>query len=103
MFEVSEGDELHYVSEDRLSFGWTQDPVIAIQHLHVCKVGVTDPNYDDGHGKVWSLDYGLSGVGHVCDHAVCQDQQDEVLLDVRKQIKKYNQSNCNSRFNQGFC
>lgn len=81
VFEVAEGDELNDVPEDGLSFGWAQDPVVAVQHLHVAEVGVPDPNDDDGHGEVGSLNDGLPRVGHVGDDAVCQDQQDEVLLE----------------------
>lgn len=81
VFEVAEGDELNDVPEDGLSFGWAQDPVVAVQHLHVAEVGVPDTNDDDGHGEVGSLNDGLPRVGHVGDDAVCQDQQDEVLLE----------------------
>ena len=49
--------------------------------MHVAEVGVPDPDDDDGHGEVGGLDDGLPGVGHVCDDAVRQDQQDEVLLE----------------------
>lgn len=80
MFEVTKGDELDDVPEDRLSFGGTQDPVIAVQHLHVAEVGVPDSNDDDRHGEVGGLDDGLPRVRHVGDDAVRQDEQDEVLL-----------------------
>lgn len=80
MFEAAERDELDDVPQHRLPFGRAQDPVVAVQHLHVAEVGVPDPDDDDGHGEVGGLDDGLPGVGHVCDDAVRQDQQDEVLL-----------------------
>lgn len=80
MFEVTEGDKLDDVSEDRLSSGRSQDPVITIQHLHVAEVGIPDPDDDDRHGEVGGLDDSLPRVGHVGDDTVCQDQQDEVLL-----------------------
>ena len=85
MLEVAEGDKLDDVPEDRLSFRRSQDPVVAIQHLHVAEVGVPDPDDDDGHGEVGGLDDGLPRVGHVGDDAVRQDQQDEVLLRDRTQ------------------
>lgn len=80
MLEVAEGDELDDVPEDGFSSGWSQDPVIAVQHLHVAEVSAPDPDDDDGHGEVGGLDDGLPGVGHVRDDAVRQDQQDEILL-----------------------
>lgn len=80
MFEVSEGHELNDVSKDRLSLGRPQDPVVAIQHLHVAEVGIAHAHDDDRHGEVGGVDDGLPGVSHVCDDAVGQDQQDEVLL-----------------------
>ena len=80
MFEVAEGDELDDVPEDRLSFGRSQDPVVAIQHLHVAEIGVPDPDDDDGHGEVRGVHNGLPRVRHVSDDAVRQDQQDEVFL-----------------------
>lgn len=83
MFEVAEGDKLDDVPEDGFSFGRSQDPIVAVQHLHVAEVGVPDPDDDDGHGQVGGLDNGLPGVGHVGDDAVRQDQQDEVLLEER--------------------
>lgn len=86
MFEVAEGDELDDVPEDGLSFGRPQDPVVAVQHLHVAEVGVPDPDDDDGHGEVGGLDDGLPGVGHVGDDAVGQDQQDEVLLKQKVEV-----------------
>lgn len=88
VFEVSEGDKLDDVSEDRLSFGRSQDPVVSIQHLHVAEISVPDPNNNDGHGQVGGLDNGLSRVGHVGDHTVRQDQQDEVLLMKEYQEEK---------------
>lgn len=87
MFEVSKGDELDDVPEDGLSFGGPQDPVIAVQHLHIAKVRIPDSNYDDGHGEVGRLDDGLPGVGHVSDDAVRQNQQDEVLLGGGQTVK----------------
>lgn len=38
------------------------------------------------------MDDGLPGVSHVCDDPVCQDQQDEVLLEseVRWQVGEKN-------------
>lgn len=80
VFEVPEGHELDNVSKDRLSFGRPQNPIIAIQHLHVTEVSIAHAHDDDRHGEVGGVDYGLPGVGHVCDDAVGQDQQDEVLL-----------------------
>lgn len=85
MFEVSEGHELNDVSKDRLSLGRPQDPVVAIQHLHVAEVGIAHAHDDDRHGEVGGVDDGLPGVSHVCDDAVGQDQQDEVLLPHRCQ------------------
>jgi len=80
VLEVAERDELDDVPEDGFSFGRPQDPVVAVQHLHVAEVGVPDADDDDGHGEVGGLHDGLPGVGHVGDDAVRQDQQDEVLL-----------------------
>lgn len=80
VFEVPEGHELNNVSQDRLSFGRPQNSVVAVQHLHVAEVSVAHPHNDDRHGEVGGVDDGLPGVGHVCDDAVGQDQQDEVLL-----------------------
>lgn len=74
MFEVTEGDKLDNVSEDWLSFWRSQDPIIAIQHLHVAEVSVPDPDNDDGHGEVGGLDDGLPCVSHVGDDPVRQDQ-----------------------------
>lgn len=73
MFEVTEGDKLDDVSEDRLSFGWSENPVIAIQHLHVTEVGVPNSNNNDRHGQVGRLDDGLPRVRHVSDDAIRQD------------------------------
>lgn len=80
MFEVPERHELDNVSKDRLSLGRPQNPIIAIQHLHVTEVSIAHSHNDDRHGEVGGMDDGLPGVGHVCDDAVGQDQQDEVLL-----------------------
>lgn len=80
VFEVPKWHKLDNVSKHRLALGWPQDPIIAIQHLHVTKIGVPHPNDDDWHGKVRGMDNGLSGVSHVCDDAIRQDQQDEILL-----------------------
>ena len=88
MLEVAEGDELDDVPEDGLSFRRSQDPVVAVQHLHVAEVGVPDPDDDDRHGEVGGLDDGLPRVGHVGDDAVRQDQQDEVLLRDRTQTSR---------------
>ena len=80
MFEVPKWHKLDNVSKHRLALGRPQDPIIAIQHLHVAKIGVPHPNDDDWHGKVRGMDNGLSGVSHVCDDAIRQNQQDEILL-----------------------
>lgn len=81
VFEVPERDELDDVPQDGLSFRRSQDPIVAVQHLHVAEVGVPNPNDDDGHGEVGGLDDGLPCVSHVSNDTVCQDQQDEVLLE----------------------
>lgn len=80
MFEVPEWDKLDDVTEDRLASERSQDPIVAIQHLHVTEVSVPNANDDYGHGQVRRLDNGLPGVGHVGDDTVREDQQDEVLL-----------------------
>lgn len=80
MFEVLEGDELDDVAQDRLALGRPQDPVVAVQDLHVGEVGVAHADDDDGHGEVGGVHDGLPRVGHVGDDAVGQDEQDEVLL-----------------------
>lgn len=84
MFEVLEGDKLHDVPEDRLPLGRTQDPVVAVQDLHVGEVSVAHAHDDDGHGQVGGVHDGLPRVGHVGDDAVRQDQQDEVFLQGRR-------------------
>lgn len=70
MFEVSERDELDNVTEDRFSFGRSQDPVVSVQHLHITEICVPNPNNYDGHGEVGGLDDGLSRVSHVGDNTV---------------------------------
>lgn len=80
MFEVPKWHKLDNISKHRLALGRPQDPIITIQHLHVTKIGVPHPDDDDWHGKVRGMDNGLSGVSHVCDDAVRQNQQDEILL-----------------------
>ena len=80
MFEVPEGHELDDVAKDGLSLGRPQNPIVAIQHLHVTEVCVAHSHDDDRHGEVGGMDDGLPRVGHVCDDPVSQDQQDEVLL-----------------------
>lgn len=82
MFEVPKWHKLDNVSKHGLALGRPQDAVIAVQHLHVTEISVAHADDDDGHGEVGGVDDGLSGVSHVCDDAVCQDQQDEVLLKV---------------------
>ena len=80
MLEVLEGDELDDVSQHGLSLGRAQDPVVPVQHLHVCEVGVAHANDDDGHGQVGRVHDGLTRVGHVSDYTVGQNKEDEVLL-----------------------
>lgn len=80
MFEVLEGDKLDNVPEDRLPFGRAQDPIIAVQDLHVREVSVAHAHDDDGHRQVGRVHNGLPCVCHVCDDTVRQDQQDEVFL-----------------------
>lgn len=80
MFEVPKWHKLDNVSKHRLALGRPQDAIITIQHLHVTKISVAHPDDDDRHGEVGGVDNGLSGVSHVCDDAIRQDQQDEILL-----------------------
>lgn len=80
MFEVLEGDKLDDVPQDGLPLRRTQDPVVPVQYLHVGEVGVPHADDDDRHGQVGGVHDGLPRVRHVGDDAVCQDQQDEVLL-----------------------
>lgn len=80
MLKVLERDKLDDVAEDRLALGRTQNPIVAVQDLHVCEVCVAHTNNDDRHGQVRGVHDGLSRVGHVSDDAVRQDQQDEVFL-----------------------
>lgn len=47
MFEVSEWHKLNNVTEDRLSLGRSEDPIVAVQHLHVTKIGISNSNNDD--------------------------------------------------------
>lgn len=82
VLEVPKWHKLDNVSEHRLALGRPQDPIVTIQHLHVAKIGVAHADDDDGHGEVRGVDDGLSGVSHVCDDAIRQDQQDEILLEV---------------------
>lgn len=80
MFEVLERDKLDDVAEDGLPLWRTQDPVIPVQNLHVGEVRISHTDDDDRHGQVGGVHDGLARVRHVGNDAVCQDQQDEILL-----------------------
>lgn len=74
VFEVPKWHKLDNVSKNRFALGRPQDAIITIQHLHVTEISVAHPNNDDWHGQVRGVDNGLSGVSHVCDDAIRQDQ-----------------------------
>ena len=80
LLEVSEGHELHDVSQGRFARGRAQVPVIAVQELHGAEVGPAHPHDDDGHGQARGVDDGGARLVQVRDNAVRDDQQDEVLL-----------------------
>lgn len=48
--------------------------------LHHAKVGIADANDDDGEGHARRRHDCVDGLVHVCDGAVCQNQQNQVLL-----------------------
>lgn len=79
-FEVSEGDKLHNVPEDRLALGRAQDPVIPVQDLHISEVGVAHAHDDNGQRLIRPAHNSLPCVGHVCHHSVGKDQQDVISL-----------------------
>lgn len=79
-FEVSERDELHNVPEDRLALRWPQDAIVSIQDLHICEICIAHSDNDDGERLVGRSDNGFTCVRHVCDHAICEDEQDVVSL-----------------------
>lgn len=80
MFEVSEWHKLNDVAKNRLSLGRSQDPIVPIQHLHVTEISISYSNYNDRHGEMGGMDNGFACIGHVCDDAIRQNQQDEILL-----------------------
>lgn len=100
MFEVLERDKLDDVTEDRLAFGRTQDPIVPVKDLHVGEVSVAHSNDDDGHGQVRGVHNGLPCVRHVGDDAVRQDQQDEVFLTGRKESYGLKEGSEDRKFNK---
>lgn len=100
MFEVLEGDKLDDVAEDWLALGRTQDPVVAVEDLHVGEVGVAHADDDDGHGQVRGVHNGLPRVRHVGDDAVRQDQQDEVFLTGWKESYGLKEGSEDKEFNK---
>lgn len=79
-FKVSEGHKLDNVPQDGFSFRRAQDTVVAVQDLHVGKIGVPHTHYDDGQRLVGGAHDGLPRVRHVGHDAVREDQQDVVFL-----------------------
>lgn len=79
-FKVSEGNELDNVPEDRFALWGAQDPIVPIQDLHVCEVGIAHAHDDNGQRLIGGAHYSLACVGHVCHHAIGEDQQDVISL-----------------------
>lgn len=82
--ETSERHKLDYVPCSGFPTGRKQRFVIAVKELHFAEVCASDTHYDDGHGQARSLDDCRARQIHVCDHAVRNDEQHKVLLQVKK-------------------
>lgn len=80
VFEVSEGDELDDVSGDGLPHGGPQHAVVSVQKLHGLEVGRPHPNDDDGQRQPRGPNDGVLRLVKVCDLAISEDEEDEVLL-----------------------
>lgn len=78
--EFSEGHKLDNISRGNFTGGRMQQPVIAVKELHCTEVGPTHAHYDDRHGKTRGCNDRGTCLIHVCDHAICDDEQHKVLL-----------------------
>ncbi len=83
--EVPEWDKLDDVSDRFLSRVGSERAAVSVQKLHGGEVGVAHPDDNDGHGQLGGLNYSVTCLVHVADHAVSNDQQREILLQKRKE------------------
>lgn len=87
--EISEGHKLDDISGGDITCGRTQQFVVTVKELHGVKVCPTHTHYDDRHGQPRGRHNRGTGLVHVCDDSVCDDEQHVVVLEMETEKITY--------------
>lgn len=76
-----EGNELDNIALGHFSTR-SQEVIITIQNVHLRKIGITNSNDDDRHGKGGGINNRINRLIHISDLSIGDDEQKQVSRDV---------------------
>lgn len=80
ILELPEWYKLDNVPHGGLACSGAQNAIISIQELHGGEIGPAHADNDDGHGQAGGVDDGTTGLVHVCDDSIGDDEENKVIL-----------------------
>ena len=92
--EISEGHKLDDVPRSDIPSGRSQQFIVTVEELHGTEVRRTHTHNDDGHRQTGGFYNSGARLVHVCDHAICDDEQHKVLLRMQRRKKSQIYKTC---------